>query len=320
MNARISELIGDQAVELRRQYYNARVVDLDRIHDDLMILRVEPDAGPLSFTAGQYAVLGLGYWEPRVPNTQPEELENDQLHKLAKRAYSVGCQLLDEAGQLRQVTDRPFLEFYIALVRQASARAPALTPRLFALSLGDRLFLSRHVHGHYTLERVAPENDVLFIATGTGEAPHNAMLAELLTRGHQGRIGSLTCVRYRRDLAYLQKQRELERRYPNYRYLALTTRESENIDSAAPGYVGKRYIQDYFASGDLVRDMGWVPEPGNTHVFLCGNPDMIGVPHRTHVPEKRYPQPTGMVELLEKQGFQVDQPHEPGNIHFERYW
>jgi hypothetical protein len=27
-----------------------------------------------------------------------------------------------------------------------------------------------------------------------------------------------------------------------------------------------------------------------------------------------------MVEVLERRGFQVDRPHEPGNIHFEKYW
>jgi ferredoxin--NADP+ reductase len=47
---------------------------------------------------------------------------------------------------------------------------------------------------------------------------------------------------------------------------------------------------------------------------------MIGVPLHTHNETTRYPQPTGMVELLEKRGFRIDRPHEPGNIHFEKYW
>ena len=60
--------------------------------------------------------------------------------------------------------------------------------------------------------------------------------------------------------------------------------------------------------------------PKNTHVFLCGNPEMIGTPHRTHDPLRRYPRPMGMVKVLERQGFRVDLPHETGNIHFETYW
>ncbi len=309
-----------EAAELRRRHYNARVAEIERVHEELMILRVEPDAGRLSLTAGQYTVLGLGYWEPRIPNTQPETLKEGLLRKLVTRAYSVSCPLLGEDGQLLRVMDAPFLEFYILLVRHGPSRVPALTPRLFGLSPGGRLFLSGKFHGHYTLERVTGNDDVLFLATGTGEAPHNAMLAELLANGHKGRIGSVNCVRYRRDLGYLEKHRELERRFPNYRYLTLTTREPENVDPEAPGYVGKRYIQDYFASGDLADDLGWSPEPEKTHVFLCGNPEMLGVPRQTHDPRKRFPQPTGMVELLERHGFQIDQPHAPGNIHFEKYW
>ncbi len=285
-----------------------------------MILRVEPDERPPRLTAGQYTVLGLGYWEPRVPDTQAETLSAGRLRKLVTRAYSVSCPLLGEDGRLLRVTDVPFLEFYILLVRHSASRVPALTPRLFTLSPGDRLFLSGTFHSRYTLERVKRNDRVLFLATGTGEAPHNAMLADLLANGHTGRIGSVNCVRYRRDLGYLDKHRRLEGRFPNYRYLTLTTREPENIDRNAPGYVGKRYIQDYFASGDLAGGLGWSPDPENTHAFLCGNPEMIGVPHHTHDPEKRYPQPAGMVELLQRQGFQIDQPHEPGNIHFEKYW
>lgn len=60
---------------------------------------------------------------------------------------------------------------------------------------GIAMFLGPHAHGSYTLRDVKPDDDVLFVATGTGEAPHNAMTAELLSRGHRGRIASITCVR-----------------------------------------------------------------------------------------------------------------------------
>lgn len=73
-------------------------------------------------------------------------------------------------------------------------------------------------------------------------------------------------------------------------------------------------------SRDLERDAQCDLSPNDTHIFLCGSPDMIGVPHHTHDATKRYPKPTGMVEILEQRGFRVDQPHEVGNIHFEKYW
>ena len=62
---------------------------------------------------------------------------------------------------------------------------------------GDRLFLGEKITGHFTLDPVQPDDTVVFLATGTGEAPHNYMLWELLRRGHRGRILSACCVRYR---------------------------------------------------------------------------------------------------------------------------
>jgi ferredoxin--NADP+ reductase len=303
---------------LRDEHYNAQVVRIVRPHSDLMVLRVRPDCGLPDFQSGQYTTLGLGTWEPRVPHVQEEPLKA-VTPGLITRAYSISCSLLDERGNLLRARESPYLEFYVSLVRHA-AQAPALTPRLFSLAAGDRIYCGRKAHGHYTLHGVKPDNHVIFAATGTGEAPHNAMLADLLAWRHRGMIVCTTCARYRQDLAYLSAHRQLEQRFANYRYLPLTTREPENIDPGASGHVGKRYLQNYFASGDLERDTGLDLSQPDVHIFLCGNPAMIGAPLRTYDPTNRYPRPIGMVELLEKRGLRLDQPHEPGNIHFEKYW
>ena len=50
---------------------------------------------------------------------------------------------------------------------------------------------------------------------------------------------------------------------------------------------------------------------------------MIGVPVKDQTTGQRtYPQPVGVVEILEKRGFQADQANVKvkGNIHFEEYW
>jgi ferredoxin--NADP+ reductase len=285
-----------------------------------MLLHVRPDRGIPPFAAGQYTVLGLGYWEPRVAGVQDEPVSDTDRGKLIKRAYSISCPMLDERGRLVRAAGLDYYEFYVSLVRFADVHPPALTPRLFALQAGDGIFCGPHVHGSYSLRHVQRNQDVVFVATGTGEAPHNAMLCDLLASGHRGRIVSVTCVRWRRDLAYLAVHRRLEGQFANYRYLPLTTREAENTDPAASAYVGKRYVQDYFASGDLERDAGLQLSPESAHVFLCGSPAMIGVPRHTHDVRLRYPEPRGMIEVLERRGFRIDQPHEPGHIHFEKYW
>jgi ferredoxin--NADP+ reductase len=306
--------------QLRARYYNAVVTRIVRVHEDLMRITVQPDFGPLAFSPGQYATLGLGAWEDRAVGCQAESLTEPERRKLIRRAYSISSPLVDALGRPCLQPSDDELEFYIVLVRQAASRPPALTPRLFLLREGNRLAIHPHPHGSYTLKGVQDTDTVILASTGTGEAPHNAMIADLMMRGHQGSIACVSCVRYRRDHGYVDEHRRLEDRFSNYRFVSLTTREPENLDPKVSGYVGKRYLQDYFSSGDFTRDTGIRLQSNETHVFLCGAPEMIGVPLHTHDPARRYPRPLGMVEILERHGFVVDVPHEPGTIHFEKYW
>lgn len=305
---------------LRAKHYDATVAAVVEVHADLRILRIVPDAGPQRFEPGQYTTLGLGMWEPRTTGVDEERLSTEAETKLVRRAYSYSCPMLDDAGHLLPPSECPFLEFYVALVRTAPEGPPALTPRLFALRRGDRLDVGPKSTGRYLLRDVGPDDDVLLIGTGTGEAPHTAMTADLLHRGHAGRIACVTCVRLDRDLAYRATFATLAAKFPNFRYVPLTTRESRNLDPAAPDYVGRRHLQDVVRSGDLEHAAGFPLDPRRTHVFLCGNPAMIGAPVRTSAGAEGEPAPDGMIALLESRGFRRDRPDAPGNIHFETYW
>ncbi len=307
----------EQIAALRSQKYNATVVRLMKLHSDLLVMRVRPDFPRPDHKPGQYGVLGLGYWEPRFPGCQEEQLGPGDDSKLARRSYSISCSVLDRRGELIDMTQTDWLEYYVVLVRQTGKpQAPALTPRLFMLREGDRLFLGTKIAGHYTLDPVGPEDTVVFLGTGTGEAPHNYMVWELLRRGHRGRIVSVCCVRLRKDLGYYATHEELMRRFPQYSYVSMTTREPESANH-------KKYVQDLITSGDLEERLGQKLDPARMHVFLCGNPKMIGVPEKDRATGQRvYPQPVGVIEILEQRGFQVDQPQMKvkGNIHFEEYW
>ena len=106
------------------------------------------------------------------------------------------------------------------------------------------------------------------------------------------------------------------RRYPNYTYLSLTTREALPTGQ-------KVYIQDLITSGQMEEKLGAPLNSDATHVFLCGNPAMIGVPVKDRETGTRsYPTPLGVIEILEKRGFKIDEPalKKKGNIHFEEYW
>lgn len=308
----------EQIAELRQQRYNATVAGIRLAHPDLMSLRVKPDFPMPAHKPGQYTSLGLGNWEPRLAGCQEEQLKPGEETKLTRRAYSIGSPIVDDAGQLAPPASQTgWLEFYIVLVRESDKeKPPALTPRLFHLREGDRLNMVEKITGHFTLDPVKPGDAVVFLSTGTGEAPHNYMLWELLRRGHTGPILSACCVRFRKDLAYLAIHEQLMQRYPRYTYLSLTTREAETVKH-------KVYIQDLITSGQLAERLGQPLKPETTHVYLCGNPKMIGVPTKDKETGQRlYPQPLGVIEILEKLGFQADNPTVKlqGNIHFEEYW
>lgn len=301
---------------LRAKHYNATVAYVNKPNDDLMMVRVRPDFRLPGHKPGQYSTLGLGWWEPRHPDCQEEQVKPGDEQKLIRRAYSISHPVLDERGKLLSAGGQDWLEFYIVLVRTSEKGPPALTPRLFLLKEGDRLFLGEKIAGHFTLDPVQPDDAVIFLSTGTGEAPHNYMLWELLRRGHQGRILSACCVRYRRDLGYLALHEELMRRYPRYTYLSLTTREADTVGH-------KVYIQDLIKSGQLEERLGQPLDPAHTHVYLCGNPKMIGAATIDRATgQSVYPQPPGVVGLLAERGFRSDQPSVKfiGNVHFEEYW
>ena len=334
-----------QKLELREKHYNATITERIDVHEGLARFRVRPDNGFSPFHAGQYVALGLGNWEARLADSQEENLEEKKRWKMTRRAYSISCPVVEQvnnrqpdsgqvnAMQAKMVTvnEIEYLEFYIALVKHASSptgKPPSLTPRLFLFGDGDRVEVQKKIVGTYILENVKPDDTVLMISTGTGEAPHNSMTTELLSSGHTGKIINVTTVRTRLDLGYWSEHQELQKQYGNYKYLAYTTREIENWDKTHPDYVGKQYVQDLFASGKLAEHAGDALSPSNTHVFLCGNPSMIG-----YTPPGADPPATpGMLQVLKKGGFaEVDDPKGkdepngidrdgPGTIRFEKYW
>lgn len=354
--------------QLRSEHYNATIIERIDIHEALARFRIRPDDGFRPFKPGQYVALGIGNWEPRLPDTQPEHLDEKKLRKLVRRAYSISCPLIanklianklvanklvankksvgsdqsrtgtafgtdkppgtDKApdtgkysdAEVIEVNQIDYLEFYVALVRYASdekGKSPGLTPRLFGFEVGDRIEVQKKIVGHYVAEDIASDDTVLLISTGTGEAPHNAMVTELLMRGHAGPIINVTSVRSSADLGYTDEHRELARRFANYRYLPITTRDPINLDPDHPDYVGKQYVQTLFTSGKLSELAGTELTPATTHAFLCGNPAMIGYTP----PGADPPKTPGMIQVLGDHGFTGADEHDGlGKIRFEKYW
>lgn len=299
--------------ELRAANYNATISHIREHNPELWVVRVTPDQPVEPFKPGQYTTLALGYWEPRVDAaTEDFEEGSDQWAKLVRRSYSVSHSMVDDSGELLGLS-LDEIEFYIVLVEPDDDFVPGLTPRLWAKGEGDRIFLGRKFTGRYTLDDVEPNNTLVFLSTGTGEAPHNTMIGELLRNEHGEKIMSVCCVRYRADLAYMEQHDLLEKRFANYQYKTLTTREPENIGN-------KVYIQDYIVSGQLEEALGAPLDPDTTHVFLCGNPAMIGIPKWDDDDQPHFPDELGVCQILHERGFTIDHHKVKGNVHYEEYW
>jgi ferredoxin--NADP+ reductase len=250
-----------------------------------MILRVASVGWQLpDFIPGQFAVLGLPGSAPRCSLSTPE-IKPPAPNELIRRAYSIASSSkIDE-----------YMDFYIGLVSSG-----LLTSRLFALNVGDPIFLGPRVTGMFTLDQVTEEKNVVMIATGTGLAPYISMMTSELTCGSSRRYAVLHGAYHSWDLGYRSELLALQYMCENFTYIATIDRP-EDEPVPWPGYVG--WVQELWKEGVLAKAWGFQPTKDDTDVFLCGNPAMI----------------EEMVGLLAKDGYCEHTRKVPGQIHIERF-
>lgn len=264
---------------------NAVVQQRYEVAPGLMVLRVVPDGWDLpDFKPGQFAVLGLPPDAARCAGSEAEE-EPPRPDRLIRRAYSIASSSVA----------REYLELYITLVRSGG-----LTPRLFGLKPGDRLWLGPKITGNFTLDQAPESAHLVLIATGTGLAPYMSMLRTMLPAGGR-KIAVLLGARHSWDLGYQSELVTMDRLSPAFSYHSIISRPAEE-SVAWRGPAG--YVQDLWQDRVLDTEWGFRPAPDNSAVFLCGNPAMID----------------DMVAILAEDGFREHTRKQPGEIFVERYW
>jgi ferredoxin--NADP+ reductase len=263
---------------------NATVSRREDISDGLFVLHLHPDFDMPEFKAGQYGTIGLPGTAPRLPDTPEAPLKKPE--KLIRRAYSIA------SGSI----DRESVEFYIALVDNG-----ALTPRLNVLKEGDRVHLGERVVGNFTLDVVPPENDVIFLATGTGLAPYLSMLRSNYDFSSRSRTLLLQGARQSWDLGYRDELNALAEQHESFTYVPMISRPA-NEKEAWEGALGR--ITSPFSDGSIETFLDRSLTPHKLSVFLCGNPDMI----------------VELVESLSTKGFSEHSKKSPGNLIVEKYW
>jgi ferredoxin/flavodoxin---NADP+ reductase len=265
-------------------HYNATLTGREEINPQLIVARVQPDGQLFAFKPGQFAVLGLLGRAARVPEAAPEEAAPEP-EKVICRAYSIASSSVE----------RQYLEFYLTLITTGQ-----LTPRLFALRHGDRLFLGPKASGMFTLDRVPPGKAVLLVATGTGLAPYMSMLRTMLIHETSRKFVVLHGARCSWDLGYRAELESLARLRPNLTYIPSITRPEQDLHFR--GQTGR--IQSLLEQGVVENASGLSLDPALVDVFLCGNPDMI----------------VQVKAMLEAKGFTPDHGKHAGTVHVEEYW
>ena len=269
---------------------NAIVIQRIEITPGLIVLRVRPEGWQLpGFTPGQFNVLALPASAERCEMSDAEEATFPSPYpkdKLIKRAYSVASSSVE----------KEYVEYYITLIRSG-----ALTPRLFNLGVGDKLWMSGKFTGLFTLSEVDPGADIVLLATGTGIAPYMSMLRTELEHKTDRRFAVVHGARHSWDLGYHSELVTMARLCKNFSYTPIVSRPEEEPVKWG-GEVG--YLQDLWAPGSIEATLGFALDASKTHIFLCGNPMMIEL----------------MTDKLAAEGFKEHTKKEAGQIHTEKYW
>ncbi len=275
---------------------NATLIERVDVTDILSIVKVRPDSGTVPpFHAGQFVRLGL-----------PRPMATDRVAGAGPLTpEGAGGPLLSRPGRIRYTrraysiasspTVTEYMEFFVVRIE-----AGALTPRLWELAVGDRLWMDRVANGEFTLDVAPPDKDMVMVSTSTGIAPFMSMLRTYRGQDRWRRFVLINGVRRAADLGYRSELDAITRDDPTVYYVPLATREPE--DSGWTGLRGR--VQTALEPATYRRVAGAPLDPAECHVFLCGNPDMI----------------VDVQQLLEGRGYVADSRAGRGNIHLERYW
>lgn len=264
---------------------NATVSEVVRLNENLVIFKLTPEAPIADFKPGQYVSVGLyAASQRRDPTISPDSLEPT---KMIERAYSIAS----------SPEQKGHLEFCISILPYGQ-----LTSRLVMVEPGDKVFVRSKITGTFHIDAqknipaIPADKDLILVATGTGIAPFISMLRTSTTWTQGRSITLVHGVRKNEDLAYREEMLELEKKHPNFKYLAAVSRE-EPLPGAHKGRV-----THLFESGTINAD------PVRDYVLLCGNPEMIEGPN-------------SVTTLLGKQGFSERTKQNPeGHLLFEKYW
>ena len=209
----------ETASKKRPKLPHAKVVHRTDISEDLMVIKLEPQAGRFEFKPGQYCTLG---------------------REGVERAYSIVSAPYEEE-----------LEIFVELVPDGE-----LTPKMWEMQVGDIMSLRPRAKGLFLLDEEVHHHFML--ATVTGVGPFVSMIRQYLHEGRHGhKFYLLLGASYADELTYDAELSDLSQQHPDcIRFVPTVSRPAEARNSGWLGAKGRvnTIAEEYLSSFNLPKE------------------------------------------------------------------
>lgn len=239
-------------------------------------------------------VVGQKKWTDRLYSLQVKaDLPTFEAGQFGKLALAVNGEMVARPYSfVNAPKERPY-EFYYIVVPEGP-----LTPRLAQLEPMDSIYIDPRPSGFLVLSEVPDTDHLWMLSTGTGVGPFLSILKTETPWQRFRKIVLVHAVRHANELTYRdQIGRLLEQHPEQLRVVSFVSREEH------PGALSGR-IPEAIVDGRLEKAAGVELAPHNSHVMLCGNPDMIA----------------SAMTVLQERGMKRHRRRDPGHITSEKYW
>ena len=260
------------------------------------VIRVYPDTYKMKYKPGQYGSLGL------------ESQKNSE--KIVKRAFCISSSMVNVSnGELIDHDNIDYYEFYFNKVPKNNREQ--LTPKLFDLITGDRLFCGEKIVGYYTTDNLKDGMNVLLLGTTTGESPNNSIVTELLLHEKASRICNVVIGPPKWESLYMEQHQALMTLYNNYLFRIIHTERMSDLENMIASALDD---EDY-----SIDNFGFNLNYKSSHVYLSGDPAMIGAPKKKGRWEYDHSK-SGAIPILTSNSFEISTRFKPGKVEYECYW
>ncbi|ARC53854.1 ferredoxin--NADP(+) reductase [Candidatus Riesia pediculicola] len=156
------------------------------------------------------------------------------------------------------------LEFYLV-----NTQSIGLSKELFNLKIGDAIYVRKKSIGNLTLQKIPDRKVLWMLSTGTAIGPFLSILRFKNGLERFNKIVLVHAVRYSKDLNYLSLMKQLEKEYSG-KLILCTVVSREKVQDMLFGRIP--YL---IQNGNLENFTEVNLDPKDSHVMICGNPEMI---------------------------------------------